>query len=154
MVQTVGDDGVLGAEQRLEDGAIGIEAGGKEDGILHLQIAGDALFQGAVQVGGAADEAHAGHAEAVAVHGLLGGGDDLRVVGKAQVVVGAEVQDLAASGDRDVGGLRGVDFALNLPEGLRLDGIEFGGEHGGVGHGGHLNGIRRVAHSPCRAWWR
>ena len=67
-------------------------------------------FQFQVQVLGAADEAHAGHAEAARVHGVLGGGDDVRVVGQAQVVVGAEVQDgrarLADLPGRDVAGLR------------------------------------------------
>ena len=61
----------------------------------HLDIAGDALLERAVQIRGAADEAHRGHAEAMAVERRLGRGDQLRMVGKAQVVVGAEIEHLA-----------------------------------------------------------
>ena len=50
MVQGVGDDGVLLAEERLEHAAIGVETGGVEDGILHLHIAGDAGFELGVKV--------------------------------------------------------------------------------------------------------
>ena len=42
----------------------------------------------------AADEAHRGHAVAVAVERLLGGLAQFRVVGKAEIVVGAEIQHL------------------------------------------------------------
>ena len=45
MVQGVGDDGVLLAEQRLEHAAIGIEAGGEEDGVFHAEIIGDAALE-------------------------------------------------------------------------------------------------------------
>ncbi|MNG82971.1 hypothetical protein D3C79_416880 [compost metagenome] len=46
---------------------------------------------------GAADEAHRGHAETVAVEPLMSGGDEVRVVGQPQVVVGTEVQNLLAT---------------------------------------------------------
>ena len=46
---------------------------------------------------GAADEADGGHAVAPAVQRLVGGGDDLGVVGEAEVVVGAEVEHLAGA---------------------------------------------------------
>ena len=45
----------------------------------------------------AADEAHRGHAVAVAVERLLGGLDQPRMIGQAEIVVGAEVQHLAAA---------------------------------------------------------
>jgi hypothetical protein len=84
------------AQQRLEQAAVGVEAGGVEDRVLGAEEGGDLRFQLLVQVLGAADEAHRGHAEAVRVERLLGGGDHGRVVGQAEVVVGAEVQHLAA----------------------------------------------------------
>ena len=43
----------------------------------------------------AADEAHRSHAEAELVERLARRGDDLGMVGKAEIVVGAEVQELA-----------------------------------------------------------
>ena len=48
---------------------------------------------------GAADEPHARHAVAPAVERLLGRRDEPRVVGQAEVVVGAQVEHLAAAGD-------------------------------------------------------
>ena len=81
-----------------------------------------------VEVLGAADEPDAGHAEAAIVHGGLGRGDDLGVVGQAQVVVGAEVQDGRAGftdlAGRDVAGLGGVDVALRLVEACGADVVE------------------------------
>ena len=52
---------------------------------------------------GPADEAHRGHAVAVAVERRVRGGDDRRVIGEAEVVVGAEVQHLAAVLEADHG---------------------------------------------------
>ena len=68
-------------------------------------------------------------AKAAGVHGVLGGGDDLRVVGQAQVVVGAEVQHvragLAELAGRDVVGLRRVDVPFGLEQAGAADLIEF-----------------------------
>ena len=82
-------------QQRLEQTAVGIEARGVEDGVLGAEEVGNRLFKLLMQVLGAADEAHAGHAEAVRVQRLLRRGDDVRVVGQAQVIVGAEIQHRA-----------------------------------------------------------
>ena len=79
----------------------------------------------------AADEADGGHAVAPAVQGLVGGGDDLGVVGEAEVVVGAEVEDLAgaaARGDGDGRGLRGADDALGLVQSGGADLVEGGAQ--------------------------
>ena len=51
-------------------------------------------LQRLVHVLRAADEAHRGHAVAVAVERRLAGRDQRRMVGEAEVVVGAEVQHL------------------------------------------------------------
>lgn len=110
VVEGVGDDGVLGAEDRLEDAAVGVEAGGVEDRVLLAEEGREAGLQLLVHLLRAADEADGRHAVAPAVERRVGGGDDLGVVGQAQVVVGAEVQDLAgatARGDGD-GGRLGV----------------------------------------------
>ena len=50
----------------------------------------------------AADEAHGGQAVAPVVERLRGGGDDRGMVGQAEVIVGAEVEDVGAAGDADV----------------------------------------------------
>jgi hypothetical protein len=85
-----------------------------------------------VEVLGAADEPDTGHAETAIVHGGFGRRDDVRVVGQAEVVVGAEVQDgragLTDPPCCDVAGLGGVDVALGLVEACGADVVELGAE--------------------------
>src|SRR5690606_17318766 len=95
-----------------------------EDRVLGPEEVRDRLLELLVQVLGAADEAHRGHAEAVRVQRLLGGLDHGRVVGQAEVVVGAEVQHRAAVGQRDLGGLRAGDDALGLEQAGLADLVE------------------------------
>ena len=64
VVQLVGDDGVLGPQDGLEEAAVGVEAGGVKDGVLLANEPGDTPFQLLVDVLGAADEADGGKAEA------------------------------------------------------------------------------------------
>jgi hypothetical protein len=45
MVERVGDDRVLGPEERFEEAAIGVEAGGEEDGVVLAEEAGEAGLQ-------------------------------------------------------------------------------------------------------------
>ena len=85
----------------------------------------------AVDVLGAADEADGRHAVAARVEPLVGGLDHLRMAGEAEVVVGAEVDDVLrrrAGGelDLDVGGLGRVDEALLLEEARLPDAVELG----------------------------
>ncbi|MNH18055.1 hypothetical protein D3C79_777460 [compost metagenome] len=68
----------------------------------------------------AADEAHRGHAEAVAVQPLMGRGDEVGMVGQPQIVVGAEVQYLLAT-HRDLGLLGRGDDAFLLVQAFRFD---------------------------------
>jgi hypothetical protein len=121
VVQRVGDDGVLGAEERLEKAAVGVEAGGEEDRVVVAEVFGQSRFEATVQVLRAADEADRGHAEAVVVHRLLRGGDQAGIVGEAEVVVGAEVQHLPP-GHLHMCALGAGDqaFALHQPVGLDL----------------------------------
>ena len=59
VVELVGEDRVVRAEQRLEDAAVRVEAGRVEDRVLHAEERGDPLLELAVQRLRAADEAHA-----------------------------------------------------------------------------------------------
>ena len=93
--------GVLVAEDRLEQAAVGVPAGAVEDGVVLAEEAGDGRFQLLVQLLRAADEAHRGHAVAVAAQPLVGRLDDGGMVGQTEIIVGAEVDDLAAA-DADV----------------------------------------------------
>src|SRR5450759_212690 len=62
-----------------------------------------------------ADESHAGHSEAPLIKGCFRSRDEARVVREAQVVVGAEVQDVLAA-RAHVRGLRGGELTLRLVE--------------------------------------
>jgi len=130
VVERVRDDDVLLAEQRLEQAAIGVEAGAVEDRVVEAEEAGDARLQLLVFLLGAADEAHRGHAVAVAVESCLRSVADLLVVGEAEIVVGAEVQHRAAAGDLDLGRLHGGDDPLGLVEAGGLQLLQFGGDVG------------------------
>ena len=78
VVERVGDDRVLLAEQRLEEAAVGVEAGRVEDGVLGAEEGREPGLERLVHLLGAADEADRGHAVAVAVERGLAGGDQRR----------------------------------------------------------------------------
>jgi hypothetical protein len=49
-----------------------------------------------------ANEAHTGHAEPVGIQRFLGCGDEGGMIGQAEIVVSAQIQDALAAGDSDV----------------------------------------------------
>ena len=116
VVEGIGDDRVLRPQQGLEQAGVGIEAGGIEDRILHPEKAGEALFERLVLLLGAADEAHRSHPVAIAIEGRLGSPHQPGIIGQAEVVVGAEVEDLAPAGHRDGRILRRGDHPFRLVE--------------------------------------
>lgn len=101
VIELVGDDGIFGAEQGLEQAAVGIEGGGVEDGIFLAYEFGNFLLQLLVDILGAADEPHRRKSETVSADGFDGGFNDLGVGRESQVVIGAEIQYFASlvSGD-------------------------------------------------------
>jgi hypothetical protein len=108
VVELIAQDGVLWAEQHLEEAGVGVKARRVQDRVGRAVKGRDACLEPLVQVLRAADEAHRGEAKAVAVERGARGGDDVGVVGQAQVVVGAFGFFVAISG----GGFRCVLFAL------------------------------------------
>jgi hypothetical protein len=123
VVERVRDDHVGIVEERLEETAVGVEAGCVEHRVVHAEERGDGRLEIFVDGLGAADEAHAREPQAPAGEALLRGPHQGRVVGEPEVVVGAEVEDLMAA-HRDVGALRTLDDPLALPEPGLADGIE------------------------------
>ena len=81
VVELVGDDGVFGVEDGLEEASVGVEAGAVEDGFFGAEEGADALLELGVDGLGSADEADAGEAVAPFLQGLSGGGDDGGMVG-------------------------------------------------------------------------
>ena len=114
MIERIGDNRVVGGQERLEYAAVGVEAGGVEDCVLGLEEVRYGFLQPLVDVLGAADEADGAHSVAPLLHRRLRGLDEPRVVGQAEVVVGAEVQRLRPVLQRDLRALRGcyVPFIL------------------------------------------
>ena len=101
MVEGVADDRVFGPEDGLEQAGVGVEAGGIEDGVPGAEEIADPRLQGLVDGLGAADETHRRQAEAVLVQTGLGGLDERRMVGQAEIVVGAEIDHVRAVGEGD-----------------------------------------------------
>ena len=121
MVERVGDDRVLRAEDRLEEAAVGVPAGGVEDRILGAEEVADRRLEFAVDRLGAADEPDGAEAVAPALERGGRGGLDLRVVRQAEVVVRAQVERLAAILEPDARTLGGVDEPFLLVEPARAD---------------------------------
>ena len=69
----------------------------------------------------AANKTDAGHAEAVGIERLFRGGDERGMIGQAEVIVRAHVEDAAAAGDFDFRVLRTRDDALGFVKPLRSD---------------------------------
>ena len=130
VVQRVRDDRVLRPEQRLEQPAIGLEAGGEQDRVILAEEAGEPVFQLAMEILGAADEADAGHAIAVLVHRALRRLDQPGVVGETEIVVGAEIDDpvvvTSVMTDSDPSSLRRDDLAFTLVEAVVVDLLQRG----------------------------
>ena len=128
VVELIADDGVLGAQQRLKEAAVGVKAGRVEDGVFGAEEGAEASLQGLVDVLRAANEAHGGHAVAVFADGFARDGEELRVVGEAEVVVGAEVDDLSAVDDLNRRALGARDDALFFVEASVSQAIKLGAE--------------------------
>src|SRR5437870_2366069 len=73
---------------------------------------------------GAANETHARHAEAVSIEGLLGRGDERWVIGQAEVIVRAEIENALAPRDGNVCVLRRGNNPLSFVKTLRFDFIK------------------------------
>ena len=115
VVELVGDDRVLGAEQHLEHAAVGVEAGREQDRGLGAEKRGELVLELDVLGLRAADEPHAGHPEAPRVERACAAATSRGSFGQPQVVVGAEVQDVLAARTH-VRGLRRGQLALRLVE--------------------------------------
>ena len=133
MIEAVGNDRVVLVHERLEHAAVGVETGGEHDRVVLAEVFRDRQLELAMQRLRAADEADRGHAEAEFVHRPRRGGDDVRVVGEAEIIVGAKIERLARAvlrSDADPPALRPRQQALALREARRLDVVEGPAEMG------------------------
>ena len=87
------------SSKRLEQPAVRIEARRIQNGIFHAEVGGQALLEIAMQALGAADEAHRGDAVAVAGERILRRREHRGMVGETEIVVGAQIDQLAPVGE-------------------------------------------------------
>ena len=119
VIERVGDDRVLLVEQRLEQPAVGVEAGGIKDRFLGAQETGQPRLELAMNALSTADKTHRSAAVTKAVERAVSGGEHGGMIGEPQVVVGAQVDDLGPAGDLNDGALRRVQHALGLESARR-----------------------------------
>ena len=124
MIQFVGNDGVFRAEQRFEQAAVGVEAGGVKNRVFCAEEFGQCRLQLLVDVLCAADEADPGHAEAVSVERSFRRSEDGRMISQSEVIVRAKIDHAPAVSDRDFRVLRPGDDALGFVKTLRPDLIQ------------------------------
>ena len=125
VVEAVGNNRVVLAQQRFEHPTIGVEGGGEQDRIFLAEIGGDCAFQLLVDALRAADEADRGQSCAPLLRRRIPGGNHARIAGEAKVIFRAEVDDgTRACGRRHCGArtLRGKHhtFGLFQPVGADL----------------------------------
>ena len=120
VIEFIANDRVFVAEQRFEQAAVGIEAGRVKNRVLGPEKFCQRGFEFLVNVLRAANEAHAGHAEAVGIERFLRRFDQRRMIGQPEIIVRAHVEDAFAAGDLDLGVLRTGDDALGLVKTLRF----------------------------------
>ena len=123
MVQRIRDNSVFRPQQRFKQAAVGIKARGVENRVFHTEEIRQFFLKLLMRVLGTADEAHRGHPEAVAVHAGFRRGDQFRVVRQAQIVVGAEVNDVAVA-DGDVRLLSRSNDTFFFKQPFRARGIQ------------------------------
>jgi hypothetical protein len=126
VVEFVGNDGVLGAEQRLEQTAVGVETRRVKDGVLGAEKVGELFLELFVDFLRAANEPYAGETIAPFVERLMRGGDDLRMVREAKVIIGAHVQHRRIAPHAHARSLRRVDDALAFVQTRRSDFVQLG----------------------------
>ena len=124
VVQFVRNNRVLRPKQRLKQSPVGVKAGGIEDGVVGACELCDAAFKFLVNLLCAADKADGRQAETPAVIAGLRSLDEPRVVGQAEIVVGAHVDDVGFLRRVDAGALRRGDDALFAPGTGLADGVQ------------------------------
>lgn len=131
VVEPVGEDDVLLADERADGRLVGDEAALQVERILHVLELGQPVFQLDVERLGARDAAHRGRADAPLLDGLDSRVLEPRVIGEAEIVVRAEVEHAVAVHHHP--GVRGRahraqgDEEVALAQGchVRADEVEF-----------------------------
>ena len=127
MIQLIGDDRVLSAENGLKESRVGIKTGRVEDGVFHAQEVTHSALQRFVDALRAANKAYRCRTETPLVQAIARGLYDLGVVRQAEIVVRTHVDDIGATLEGDVVFLVRGDHPLGLPQPCRFDFGDFCG---------------------------
>src|ERR1700723_4200649 len=114
MIQLIGYDGVLRVEERFKQTSVGVKARAVEDRVFHPEEFTQAQLQFFVNLLRTADEGHRRQSVAPAVKRLVRCLDYFRVVGKSEIIIGAQIQDGLLVGQIDSGILRTCKNAFRL----------------------------------------
>ena len=114
MVERVGDNRIFFGQQRFEESSVGIKTSGIEDGIFRAEEIGDDAFQLFVRVLRTADKTYRRHAIPARIHAGFGRLNEFFVIGKAEIIVRAEVNHLLSAFYGNAGRLRSDDHAFVL----------------------------------------
>ena len=125
VVELIGNDRVIRAEQCLEQSAVGVEARGVKDRVLHPEEIAELVLELLVDGLRAADEAHTRQAVAPFIERIAGGFDHLRMTRQPEVIIRAHVQHRALAHAHPCR-LRCVDHPLSLVEAGRADFVQLG----------------------------
>ena len=113
MVQFVANHGIVGREQCFKQAAVRVETGRIKDGVFGAKKVGESLFKLLMKSLRAADKADGSEAVAPLIERFVSGSDYFRMVGQAEIVVRAEIQNFAP-GDYDMRVLWRFNLALAL----------------------------------------
>src|SRR5207249_9830369 len=91
VVQRGAEHGVVLAEERVKEDSVRVETGAVEDGVAGAEERRDGSFEILVEVLRPADESHGGHAVPSHADRMRRRLYDRRMVGQAQVIIGAKV---------------------------------------------------------------
>ena len=106
-------------QKRFEQAAVGIEAGRVKYGVFFFQETRQGAFELLVQILRAADEPNRGKPVAESLQAIRRCLDNGRMIGQAQVIVGAEIDDFCAA-DANGGALFALKLSFALVEAFGL----------------------------------
>ena len=133
MVKLVGNNRVVSAEKDLKKSAVGVKAGRVKNGvpvvgIIGVKELGDGSLELLVEGLGATNKPHRGHPKAPFIESPLGSLNEHRGISQTEVIIRAQVNDLAPIIDGDLARLGAGQRGFSFIQPLLLKGCDLGAE--------------------------
>ena len=96
VVELVADHRVLRGQDRLEEAAVCVEAGGVQNGVVRSEEFGYALLELFMDILGSADKPYGRHTKPFLVIGSLGSFDQPRAVAESEIIICAHTEQFPA----------------------------------------------------------